>query len=481
MRRLLASVAVLAAALLAPSTALATGKPVLSGPASSNATAPVGVHLSWPSVGVLVSYDVFRDTIAPGAGCPAAHSGVDLSGPLLDGVGYDDSVSSQNIYCYWVQADDGLTGAIDSDPVQFTYDTSPPAAPVVVWIGDNGCSPFTLVSATATDNLGPVTVTTGGPFPYTPPGTPFAAVTPTPTVTATDAAGNQSSTSVPGQFEDATRPPAPVLEVDTDPAQLKATLSWDNSAPDDGSPIANYRLRRKGPEGIVTNTVPHATSSVAFQNLQPDATYEFTLDATDACGFGTTSVRLVRLNDTTPPSLPLVAQPAFDSTAKSVRLSWIPSSDNIQVDHYEILRNGLPLGATDAAVYTDTAPGQHAMLTYVVRAVDTNGNEADSAPVTITTPDWTPPTAPVLTLDPPQGTTVTLHWPAAKDNVGVVRYDILRDDKVKDSEPGGVRAYKDLNVPPGLHTWRVRAFDDAGNSTDSAPQALKVVKPHASA
>ena len=82
---------------------------------------------------------------------------------------------------------------------------------------------------------------------------------------------------------------------------------------------------------------------------------------------------------------PLVAQPAFDSTAKTVKLSWIPSSDNIQVDHYEILRNGLPLGATDAAVYTDTAPGQHAMLTYVVRAVDTNGNEADSAPVTITT------------------------------------------------------------------------------------------------
>jgi hypothetical protein len=76
---------------------------------------------------------------------------------------------------------------------------------------------------------------------------------------------------------------------------------------------------------------------------------------------------------------------------------------------------------------------------------------------------------------------VTLHWPAAKDNVGVVRYDILRDDKVKDSVPGGVRAYKDLNVPAGLHTWRVRALDDAGNSADSAPQTLKVVKPHSSA
>ena len=100
----------------------------------------------------------------------------------------------------------------------------------------------------------------------------------------------------------------------------------------------------------------------------------------------------------------------------SITLSWIPSTDNIQVDHYQILRNGVPLGVTDTAVFTDPSPGQHAALSYVVRAVDTNGNETDSDPVKITTPDWTPPTAPVptvtalgrtvtLTLEPAQSTT----------------------------------------------------------------------------
>ena len=40
-----------------------------------------------------------------------------------------------------------------------------------------------------------------------------------------------------------------------------------------------------------------------------------------------------------------------------------------------------------------------------------------------------------------------------------------------------VRTYKDSDVPAGVHTWRVRARDDAGLATDSAPQALEITKP----
>ena len=126
----------------------------------------------------------------------------------------------------------------------------------------------------------------------------------------------------------------------------------------------------------------------------------------------TTSVRLVRLSDATPPTMPLVADPGFNPAAHTVALSWVASSDNIQVDHYVVLRDGVPLGATDATAFTDATPPQHALLSYVVRAVDTNGNATDSAPAPLTTPDWTPPTAPLPTLTP-QGTTVTLRWPAA--------------------------------------------------------------------
>jgi hypothetical protein len=486
MRRLLASVAVLAAALLAPSAASATPAPEIQTPApvsASNATpAPVTVHLTWTSVGLLVTYHVFRDTIAPGASCALAHSGTDVSGALVDGLAYDDAVSAEDIYCYWVQADDLMTGATDSLPVQFTYDTTPPAPPVVIQSGGNGCSPFTLLSATASDNLGPVTITTGGPFPYTPPGTgvPFESLVPGPSVTATDAAGNTTSVNVAGITFDPDRPPAPVLEVDTDPAQQKATLSWDISAPDNGAPITNYRIRTRGPQGVAPTTLSSTTSSIAMQNLEPDATYEFTLDATDICGFGSTSVRLVRLNDTTPPTTPIVAGPSFNPATRVLTLSWVPSTDNIQVDHYEIRRNGVPLGATDSTTFTDLAPPQHANLSYVVRAVDTNGNTTDSAPASYSTPDWTPPTAPVPTITV-KGSTVTVRWSPAADNVGVIGYDVLRDNKVKGTMTAAIRVFTDLNVPPGVHTWSVRARDDAGLSAVSAPQSAKIVKSRSSA
>jgi hypothetical protein len=484
MRRLLASVAVLAAALLAPSAAFAALAPTITAPTAG--TTINAVNLTWTHLAVLpTTYAVFRSG-PTGSACPTQPPGgaAEPLPPALGVLSFSDPVGVDGRYCYWVEADDGL-GAADSDPIDVTLDTTPPVI-TVTKVGGTGCVPFT-VSATAADNL-PLTMSANGAAytpgtVITPVGAAFASVD---TVfVAADSLGNTSlPTTVSGQVLDDTRPPAPVLEVDTEPAQQKATLSWDNSAPDDGAPITFYRIRRKGPDGTVTNQVAHATNLLAFQGLQPDATYEFTLDATDACLlFGTTSVRLVRLNDTTPPSLPLVAQPAFDPTAHSIKLSWIPSTDNIQIDHYEILRNGVPLAATDAAVYTDTTPPQHTMLSYVVRAVDTNGNESDSAAATIVTPDWTPPTAPVLTLDRPQGTTVTLHWPAAVDNVGVVAYDILRDDKIKATVTGAARTYtyKDLNVPAGVHAWKVTARDDAHLSATSAPQTLKIVKPRSSA
>ena len=39
-----------------------------------------------------------------------------------------------------------------------------------------------------------------------------------------------------------------------------------------------------------------------------------------------------------------------------------------------------------------------------------------------------------------------------------------------------VRTFTDMNVPPGVHTWRVRARDDAGLSATSAPVRLTITQ-----
>ena len=77
--------------------------------------------------------------------------------------------------------------------------------------------------------------------------------------------------------------------------------------------------------------------------------------------------------------------------------------------------------------FIDAAPPQHAQLSYVVRAVDTNGNETTPRPHDLSRPTGRRRRPPVLTVDRRRGTTAMLRWTAANDNVGVVGYDVLRD------------------------------------------------------
>jgi chitodextrinase len=475
MRRMLASVAVLAAVLLAPSAALGAVAPNLVGPGSPTATPQI--PLSWNDVSPLpgitpITYRVMR---AAAGTCPAPFPGTfaQLGPDIVDGFLYSDE-PGDGAYCYLVTADDGILPPEPSNQVPVTLDTAAPAITVTPTGGDGCTGPFSF-TATATDlTSAALTVDTAPYTPntvYTPVAPPFTAVSPV--VGASDGLGHASSQPVLGVTLDSSPPGGTSLEVTTDPGARKATLGWD-PAPNDGAPLDVYRVRTKGPQG--PGTINVAGPPVVVQNLQVDATYEFTLDAHDQCGrYGATSVRLVRLNDMTPPSPPIIAGPSFNPATRVVSLSWVASSDNIQVDHYVILRNGVPLGATDATVFADGSPPEHAQLSYVVRAVDTNGNMTDSAAAMTNTPDWTAPSAPLPTITP-QGTTVSLRWPPASDNIGVVGYDVLRDNNVRASMTAAVRSYNDVGVPAGVHTWSVRSRDDAGLSATSAPQTFTIKK-----
>jgi hypothetical protein len=472
MRRLLASAALLAAVMLVPITS------------AQAAVAPTDITATL----VLT---------------PTPHLTVSFT-PILDlGTTYTALMCQSSVSCTPTTDVDGPTSPIDVPVVlgaefsclvqvtatDFLGESDPaPAVPVVVRecdqvapaltpssTGGNGCVPF-VVSGTAVDQGAPVQVLAdGNPVPHpVQSGLPYADVSVS--VTAADAVPipNIATAAVIGKVEDPTGPGPVTLEVTTDPSQQRATLGWDPVVAD-GAPV-QYRLRIKGPQGP-TATAYGLTPPVVQQGLQVDATYEFTLDATDfPCNRTTSSVRLVRLNDSTPPTAPIVAGPSFDLVARTVKLSWVASSDNIQVDHYVILRDGVPLGATDATTFADLAPPQHANLNYIVRAVDTNGNSTDSAAAPILTPDWMPPTAPVLAKPSVKGSTVTLRWPPAADNVGVVGYEVFRDDVSKGTMTATKRSFVDTNVPPGVHAWRVRARDDANLTATSTPVSATVRK-----
>jgi hypothetical protein len=487
MRRLLAHVVLAAGFLLLPVASAQAVEPPTDVSVTFVPGAPAHLSVSFtPSpLDLLATYEVWM--------CQSSASCVPGTGPggtVTEGGGSPIDPVAVAV------TDFGCLVQVYTKDVLGEYSAPAPATPVLVpqcdqiapvlttsFTGGNGCVPF-VVSGSAVDNTQPVTVLAGGqPVPHTVTagGTIAPYDTVSVTVTAADGVpGTPNVSTAPpviGRVEDTTPPGATTLEVSTDPPLQKATLTWD-PAPVDGAPLDSYRLRAKGPGAPAQST---ATSPFVVPNMQVDATYEFTLDAMDQCNrFGPSSVRLVRLNDTAPPSMPILAGPAFDPISHVVRLAWIAATDNIQVDHYTILRNGVPIGATDAAVFTDPLPGEHADRTYVVRAVDTNGNTTDSAAATITTPDWTPPTAPVPTIAV-QGATATLSWKPAADNVGVVAYDVLRDEKQIATMTSAVRTFRDVGVPPATHTWKVVARDDAGLTAVSAPLVWKIARPAARA
>lgn len=132
---------------------------------------------------------------------------------------------------------------------------------------------------------------------------------------------------------------------------------------------------------------------------------------------------LVVPTDTTPPTPPsgLSGVSANPTTAA---ISWQPSTDNIGVAGYNILRDGVVVGTTGELVYQDLGLLEATNYTYTVQAFDLGGNVSQpTAPVVVQTSDVTPPTPPAtLTATAGSCTKATLTWSASQDNTGVSQY-----------------------------------------------------------
>lgn len=94
--------------------------------------------------------------------------------------------------------------------------------------------------------------------------------------------------------------------------------------------------------------------------------------------------------DIQPPTAPTgLAAPS--STSDSITLSWNPSSDNVGVTGYEVLREGNLIGSSPTTSFTDTGLASGATFNYVVRARDAAGNiSPESAVLTARTQPGAP-------------------------------------------------------------------------------------------
>ena len=140
----------------------------------------------------------------------------------------------------------------------------------------------------------------------------------------------------------------------------------------------------RNPDGTIAMDVLNADASNAhtFNVSENGQAFTYTLPAKAVATF---TWNPSSTGDTTPPSAP-TGLTAGGTTANSTTLSWNPSTDNVGVTGYDVLRNGVKIGTTSSTGYTDTGLAASTGYSYTVEAYDAAGNvSAASNTVNVTT------------------------------------------------------------------------------------------------
>lgn len=255
-------------------------------------------------------------------------------------------------------------------------------------------------------------------------------------------------------------------EAPTAPKNLKfvrsnsSSISMTWNASSDNAAVYCYYIYRNG------ERVGNTTKTEYIDNdLKSHTSYEYYIVACDTSGNLSEWSNILEAStdvDAFAPTQPANLAAKIQSEGV-VRLSWTASSDNGTVVKYNVYRNGTLIGSSNGTAFTDsTAFGGY--YEYYVEAVDNEDNVSRaSASVFI---DNLAPSAPVLTLNSVNDDYVSLSWECS-DNVGVVKYDLYRNDvKIKSFN---ANMYIDTAVSLDTnYTYYVVAYDAAGNVSENS-------------
>jgi fibronectin type 3 domain-containing protein len=297
------------------------------------------------------------------------------------------------------------------------------------------------------------------------------------TVTAIDAAGNESLASDPAttMSSDTIPPQPPTTLTATAVSETRIDLSWSGAT--DNLGVTGYQIFRNGSSTPIAS-VGASPTSYSNTGLTAGTTYSYTVKAVDASGNtsdASPSASATTLDTTAPtPPTSVTATPVSET---QIDLSWSGANDNVGVTGYRIFRNGgaTPIATVGASptTYSNTGLTAGTTYSYTVKAVDASGNVSNASPTaTVTTLDTTLPLPPTtVTATAASDSQINLSWSGASDNVGVTGYRIFRNGGTTPIATVGASptSYSNTGLSAATaYSYTIKAVDAAGNVSNSS-------------
>jgi hypothetical protein len=284
------------------------------------------------------------------------------------------------------------------------------------------------------------------------------------------------------------QPPTVTLTQPADGATYTAPATVDlaATASDDGT-VAKVEFFNGTTKLGEDTTAPYTYS----WNGVDAGTYTLTAKATDDVGATTTSAASkITVNATPPPNQPptvTLTQPANGATYTAPATVGLAAtaSDDGSVAKVEFFNGTTKLGEDTTAPYGYTWSGVGAgTYTLTAKATDDLGATTTSGASTITVnpapPANKPPTASITSPADgavfPYKPTITITATASDPDGRVTKVDFYDGATLLGSDTTAPYSRTWKNVPQGGHTLRVRATDNAGAVTTSAPVSITVVR-----
>lgn len=256
-----------------------------------------------------------------------------------------------------------------------------------------------------------------------------------------------------------TTPPTQVTGLSaTTVSDSQIDLNWTaNTEPD----LDHYNIYREG-AFLTTST----TNSYSDFGLTGSTTYSYTISAVDTStneGLQSSSASATTnvAPDTTPPAqvTGLIATTVSDS---QIDLSWTANTE-LDLDHYNIYRDGIFLQNSILNSYTDTGLTGSTTYTYIVSAVDTSTNEGLlSSSASATTLDIIAPSQVTgLRATTVSDSQIDLSW-VANTELDLDHYSVYKDGVFLTTV--GTNSFSDTGLTPSTsYTYTISAIDTSAN------------------